>query len=81
MVFDLVEARGVEPLSENPSAALSTSVDGNLKFPPSRPCRQGRAFSSFMNPTCVKAFAGWFPTLMTPATAVVGNGGRTVAVN
>ena len=50
----MVEARGVEPLSENPSAALSTSVDGNLKFP---------------------------PTLMTPATAVVGNGGRTVAVN
>ncbi len=26
----LVETRGVEPLSENPSAALSTSVDGIL---------------------------------------------------
>ncbi len=28
-----MEARGIEPLSENPSAVLSTSVYGYLNFP------------------------------------------------
>ena len=57
----LVEARGVEPLSENLSTRLSTSVDGGLTFPPRSPRRQGQRFSSFINPACGKAYAGSFP--------------------
>ena len=43
-------AGGVEPLSENLSAGLSTSLVGNLTFPPPRPCRQGHGFSSPLIP-------------------------------
>ena len=78
LAFLLVEARGIEPLSENLSTGPSTSVVDDLKFPPRSPHQQGRRFGSFINPACGKAYAGWFPTLMTPVSAVVGNGGRTV---
>jgi len=36
----LVEMRGVEPLSENPSSRLSTSVADILSSPLARACRQ-----------------------------------------
>ena len=62
----LVEAGGVEPPSENPSTGLSTSVVGVLEFPPRSPRQQGQRLGSFINPTCRKAQAGWFPTMMTP---------------
>jgi len=44
----LVEAGGVEPPSENPSTAFSTSVAGVLSFPPQSPQRQGQCISSFI---------------------------------
>ena len=44
----MVEARGVEPLSENPRTQASPSAVCVLTFPPARPRRQGRAFSSFI---------------------------------
>ena len=46
----MVEARGVEPLSENLSARLSTSVVGVLTFPPPHPHQQGYGFSSLLIP-------------------------------
>ncbi len=68
----LVETRGVEPLSEDRSYRLSPSADHALTFP--LPALHGHSagFSSFINPTCGKAYAGWFPTLMTPSTRGVG---------
>ena len=68
----MVEPRRVELLSENPSARLSTSVAVVLEFPRRGPQRQGRRFGSFINPACGKAYAGWFPTLMTPVSSGVG---------
>lgn len=47
-LFDLVEPRRVELLSEDPSTRLSTSVADVLTFPPSGPQRQGQDFSSFI---------------------------------
>ena len=44
----VVEARGVEPLSENLSTAFSTSVAYVYTFPPHSPHRQGLCFSSFI---------------------------------
>ena len=70
--FSVVEPRRVELLSENPSARLSTSVAVVLEFPRRGPQRQGRRFGSFINPACGKAYAGWFPTLMTPVSSGVG---------
>ena len=46
----MVEARGVEPLSENLSARLSTSVVGVLTFPQPHPHQQGYGFSSLLSP-------------------------------
>ena len=43
-----MEARGVEPLSENPRTQASPSAVCVLTFPPARPRRQGHAFSSFI---------------------------------
>lgn len=77
---DMVEARGVEPLSENLSARLSTSVVDDLTFPYLRPHQQGRRLSSLLNPARAETLSGWFPTLMMPVSAVVGNYGRTVAL-
>ncbi len=74
----MVEPRGVEPLSENLSTRPSTSVAYVLTFPPSGPRKQGPHFSSFIDPTRGKAYAGWFPTLMTPVSDGVGTAGRTV---
>ena len=44
----MVEARGVEPLSENPRTQASPSAVCVLTFPLARPRRQGHAFSSFI---------------------------------
>ena len=44
----LVEARGVEPLSENLLARLSTSVAYGLTFPPRGSHGQDPRFSSFI---------------------------------
>ena len=73
----IVEARGVEPLSEDSATRASPSAVCVLKFPHARAHRQARAIGSFMNPTCGKAYAGWFPTLMTPSTRAVGSPGST----
>ena len=73
----MVEARGVEPLSEDSATRASPSAVCVLKFPHARAHRQARAIGSFMNPTCGKAYAGWFPTLMTPSTRAVGSPGST----
>lgn len=78
LVLFVVEPRGVEPLSENLSTRLSTSVSYVLTFPPSGARKQAQDFSSFIDPTCGKAYAGWFPTLMTPVSDGVGTAGRTV---
>ena len=43
-----MEARGVEPLSENPRTQASPSAVCVLTFPPAYPRRQGYAFSSFI---------------------------------
>ena len=55
----LVEARGIEPLSEKLSARLSTSVVGILTFPPRLSCRQDSRFSSpFIPPRARQTGAG-----------------------
>lgn len=59
----MVEARGVEPLSEKLSTRLSTSVADYLKFPFPSPSRQGHGSGSFINPAGRKALTGSFPTL------------------
>ena len=44
----MVEARGVEPLSENLSARLSPSAADHFRFPRPIPYRQGMGFGSFI---------------------------------
>ena len=44
----MVEARGVEPLSENPSAQPSTRVVYLLKFPRPTAGKQADGFGSFI---------------------------------
>jgi hypothetical protein len=43
---DVVEATGVEPVSENPFSRLSTSVAGDLNFPHTHAQRQACKFGS-----------------------------------
>ena len=68
-----MEARGVEPLSEDSATRASPSAAYVLEFPHVHAHRQAYTISSFINPTCGKAYAGWFPTLMTPNTQTVGS--------
>ncbi len=58
---DVVEARGVEPLSENPLTRLSPGAAFAFTFPLAHTQRQVYAVSSFINPVCRKALAGSFP--------------------
>lgn len=46
LVFYLVEPRGIEPLSENPSSQLSPSAVYLLKFPCANADKQAFAFGS-----------------------------------
>ena len=43
---ELVEPRGIEPLSENPSSQLSPSAVCRLKFPRADPDKQASAVGS-----------------------------------
>ena len=51
----MVEARGVEPLSEDQTARISPSAVCVLTFPPPVSHRRDAGFSSFINPTRRKA--------------------------
>ena len=44
----LVDLRGIEPLSENPSIRVSSITAVCLSFPPADACRPASAFSSFI---------------------------------
>ena len=57
----MVEARGVEPLSESLSEGLSTSVASALTFPPLHAQRQAYSFSSFMKSDTAQSFAMLVP--------------------
>ena len=46
-IFALVEARGVEPLSENRSSQLSPGAGNLFSFPPQIAGCQAKSFSSF----------------------------------
>ena len=51
----MVEARGVEPLSENKFMGLSPSAVDDLTFPPRYAGQQAYRFSSFMVHDALKA--------------------------
>ncbi len=62
----MVEARGVEPLSEIPKTWASPSAAVLLRFPSSSAEWQALDYGSFINPVRGKAYADWFPAVMTP---------------
>ena len=68
----MVEARGVEPLSENPMIRISPSAVCVLTFPPPPSRRQDDGLSRFINPTRGKSYPGWYPAFMTPVTYAAG---------
>ena len=68
----MVEARGIEPLSEDSSLWFSPSASSVLGFPRPNASRRAYGFGSFIMPACGKAYAGPFPTSMTPVTQAVG---------
>ena len=74
----MVEARGIEPLSEKLSTRFSTSVVGALGLSLPHAHRRAYGSGSLKIPPQVRQACGWFPTLMTPVSTVVGNYGRTV---
>lgn len=76
----VVEARGIEPLSEDSATWASPSAACVLEFPHVHAHRQAYTLGSFINPTRSKAYAGWFPTLMTPSTRAVGSPGSTGSI-
>ena len=57
----MVEARGVEPLSENPRIRCSPSAVCALTFPPPRSRRQDRGMSSFIKSHPGQSLAGLVP--------------------
>ena len=57
----MVEARGVEPLSENKSAGLSPSAVDDFTFPLPHARQQAYGFSSFISPAYRKALVRSFP--------------------
>ena len=61
MASDLVEVRGIEPLSEDSNPSFSPSADGGLKFPLSAARRQAAEFGSFMVPVSSQSLGGPVP--------------------
>lgn len=61
IVTELVEMRGVEPLSEGSLAGPSPSADCDLKFPHDDARSQASAIGSFMLRTHGKAYMRSFP--------------------
>ena len=59
--WSVVEARGVEPLSENPRIRCSPSAVCALTFPPPRSRRQDRGMSSFIKSHPGQSLAGLVP--------------------
>lgn len=59
----LVEARGVEPLSENPTTRASPSAVGVLTFPLPGSRQQDTGFSSFINSGLSQSFDRFVPRL------------------
>ena len=59
--WSVVEARGVEPLSENPRIRCSPSAVCALTFPPPRSRRQDRGLSSFIKSHPGQSLAGLVP--------------------
>ena len=71
----LVEARGVEPLSENLSSCVSTGVALELimprwPFPLQCPRRQGHRFSSFINAAVPQSLSTAVPVFNLPGLKV-----------
>ena len=60
--WSVVEARGVEPLSENPRIRCSPSAVCALTFPPPRSRRQDRGMSSFIKSHPGQSLAGLVPS-------------------
>lgn len=60
---ELVEARGVEPLSENPSTQFSPSAVDYLHSLSISPVYEDICLSSFIYPACCKALASSFSAL------------------
>ena len=61
MVFDLVEVRGIEPLSEDSGSWISPSADGDLGFPTPAALRQAAGIGSFILPGSPQSLGGPVP--------------------
>ena len=76
----MVEARGVEPLSENTSPWASPGADDLFTFPLPCAARQAHGFSSFIVHGALKALRAHVHHLVTPTSRAVVLPGRTAAL-
>ena len=76
----LVEARGIEPLSENPSDGLSPSAAVVLHFPQGTARRRAEPLGSFMLQAPPQSFGGLVPHGDDARDRIVGPPVRTAAV-
>jgi len=58
---DVVEVRGIEPLSEDSDPWISPSGDGGSNFPPLAARRQAAWLGSFILPASPQSFGGPVP--------------------
>ena len=75
-----MEARGVEPLSENTSPWASPGADDLFTFPLPCAARQAHGFSSFIVHGALKALRAHVHHLVTPTSRAVVLPGRTAAL-